>query len=439
MTGTTTSTTPRVGTGSRPLATPAARRSVARQGTPARQNSVREHNLALVLARIVEARTPLTRAQVASSTGLTRATVSDLVETLLEAQLVTELAPRVGDGAGRPGVPLAPAPHTIVGVGAEVAVDHLGVTVVDLSGLPVSQRIVEGDFRSSDPDRVLGKLAGLLTAVVTEVTSSGMRPGGICVAAPGLLEHPSSILRFAPNLGWTDVPLVDALRAATGFEQLRWRCGNDADFAARAECHARARASDAPGTEQNFVYIGGFVGIGGAIVRQGRLMSGINGWGGEIGHSPVHPEGPLCSCGARGCLEQFAGRPALLRRAGLSPAEPLDAMADLAASSVREAGAARAALREAASALGCAAATMVNLVDVQTVVLGGFYGPLFESVAEQIRTELDRRVLGARWQPISLEPAVVTEWASLRGAALTILEGVLEMPTSWDRESVTIP
>ena len=125
---------------------------------PARQQLVREHNLALVLSHILEPKAPVTRAQIAQATGLTRATVSDLVESLVRGHMVTELAPRAAVGAGRPGVPLAPASGTIVGIGAEVAVDWLGVTAIDLSGRAVNQRVVERDLRGSDPQRTLARL-----------------------------------------------------------------------------------------------------------------------------------------------------------------------------------------------------------------------------------------------------------------------------------------
>ena len=125
---------------------------------PARQQLVREHNLALVLSHILEPKAPVTRAQIAQATGLTRGTVSDLVESLVRGHMVTELAPRAAVGAGRPGVPLAPASGTIVGIGAEVAVDRLGVTAIDLSGRAVNQRVVERDLRGSDPQRTLARL-----------------------------------------------------------------------------------------------------------------------------------------------------------------------------------------------------------------------------------------------------------------------------------------
>lgn len=408
-------------------------------GAPAHQTLVREHNLALVLSRIVEADLPLTRAQLAQSTGLTRATVSDLVETLIAMHLVTELAPRSGERAGRPGVPLAPAGRTVVGVGAEVAVDHLGVTVVDLTGLSVTQRIVEGDFRLSRPDRVLARLGRLLAGVVAEIEGQGMRPAGVCLAVPGLIEHATNILRFAPNLGWTDVAVIERLAQASGLTGLTWTAGNDADLAARAECRARARRDGVPVTDQNFVYIGGFVGIGGAVVRHGALGSGIHGCGGEIGHSPVVDGGPDCSCGGTGCLEQFAGLPALLRNAGLPPTDSVQALVDLAHSDAPGAARVGQALAEGAGALGRAASTMVNIVDVETVVLGGFYTSLMDSVGPRVQSELDRRVLGARWRPVQVEPALVVDLPTLHGAAVSVLEGVLATPSAGEAGKVVIP
>lgn len=416
-----------------------ARRGTRWAGSPARQELVREHNLSLVLTTILEPRTPVTRAQVAQATGLTRATVSDLVESLVAGRLVKELTPRAGDGAGRPGVPLAPADRTVVGVGAEVAVDHIGVTVVDLTGLPVTQRVVEGDFWGSDAEATLARLGTLVRQVVARVTALGMEPAGVCVGVPGLTDHRTGLLRFAPNLGWRDVAVLDLVREASGLTDLPWTVGNDADLAARAELRARARRTATPALDENFVYIGGFVGIGGAVVRAGTPALGTNGWGAEIGHSCVHPDGPACTCGANGCLEQYAGRRALFRRADLPEGASVDELLRRAATEGAAGDAARLALDEAADALGRAASTMVNIVDVDTVVLGGFYAALFDHVADRIRSELDHRVLGSRWSGVRLERALVDELATLHGAALSVLAQVLSAPASWGGRTVTIP
>src|SRR4051812_41687225 len=94
--------------------------------TPARQASLREHNLGMVLDRIVNASTAPSRADVSATTGLTRATVSALADRLLEAGLIAELAPLNSQRAGRPAVPLVPAPRSLIAIGLEVNVDYLG-------------------------------------------------------------------------------------------------------------------------------------------------------------------------------------------------------------------------------------------------------------------------------------------------------------------------
>src|SRR5690606_23489407 len=100
----------------------------------ARQGTLREHHLAIVLDRIVPAAAPVSRARIAADTGLTRGTVSALVDRLLDARLVAELDPVAGAGAGRPAVPLVPARGTIVALGLEINVDYAAVRGVDLAG-----------------------------------------------------------------------------------------------------------------------------------------------------------------------------------------------------------------------------------------------------------------------------------------------------------------
>lgn len=409
---------------------------------PARQQLVREHNLALVLSHILEPKAPVTRAQIAQATGLTRATVSDLVESLVRGHMVTELAPRAAVGAGRPGVPLAPASGTIVGIGAEVAVDRLGVTAIDLSGRAVNQRVVERDLRGSDPQRTLARLSAMVREVVGEVTGSGMTPAGACLALPGIVDA-SGMTRFAPNLGWQEVPALDLVRTGSGLVDLSWSVGNDADLAARAECQARARAAEHAVADEDFVYVAGNVGLGGAVIRHGFLAGGVHGWVGEIGHSPMDPLGPDCACGANGCLEQYAGRHIVMTQAGLAPTARIESLLEAlgevpegADEPARERHTkAVTAVDVAARAIGLGAATMVNIVDVEVVVLGSMYADLFAWVAPTVQREVDRRVMAARWAPVRVERALVTELASLRGAALSVLEAVAAAPSSWTERS----
>jgi predicted NBD/HSP70 family sugar kinase len=119
------------------------------------------------------------------------------------------------------------------------------------------------------------------------------------------------------TLGWEDVDVALVLGNAPALQGVSLEVGNDADLGALGESRTRSRLAGVSRLDQNFLYIAGEVGIGGAVVLGGNLAGGMHGWSGEIGHAVVDPDGPLCNCGARGCLEQFASKDALLRRAGL--------------------------------------------------------------------------------------------------------------------------
>src|SRR5689334_14295318 len=117
---------------------------------PLRQDWMREHNLSLALSAVLEAVEPISRAQVAARTGLSRAAVTTLVDRLVETGLVRELAP-VALPRGRPAVPLGPAEHAVAALGLEVNVDYLGVRALDLTGEVIAERVVHGDLRGSEP------------------------------------------------------------------------------------------------------------------------------------------------------------------------------------------------------------------------------------------------------------------------------------------------
>jgi predicted NBD/HSP70 family sugar kinase len=336
----------------------------ARRGVGSSQQSVRRQNLALVLREIADGE-PVSRAGVAQRTGLTRGTVSSLVEELIADDLVTELAAERG-GTGRPASPLQLNRSGPAGLGVEIGVDDVGVCVVDLSGAVRARRRVPSDHRDREPAVGLDRAAELAAEVVAE---AGLRVEGAGVALPGVVGR-DGVLQRAPNLPrWVDVAVDAELAARLG---LPVDVGNEADLAAVAELWFGAGPAD-------FVHVSGGIGVGGGIVLGGELFRGPGGRAGELGHVVVDPDGPPCSCGGRGCLEQLAGQLALLALAGAADVEDL----------LRSPGP---AVAVAGRALGVALAGVVNLVDVPAVVLGGLYARLGDPLAAAVTAELRARV-----------------------------------------------
>jgi len=399
----------------------------SRQSTPLgasaiRQANLREHNLGLVLRLIIDSPVPVSRADIAVATGLTRATVSSLADRLIMASLVTELPPVMSQRAGRPAVPLVPASGTLAAVGMEINVDYLGVRVVDLSGAILGEHVESADFRGSDPVTVMHRLSDLYSHV-TESIDGDVRLAGTCLAIPGLVDRMIGPVRMAPNLGWREVDVVKEFHSYPATAGVRIRLDNEATLGARAEADALR-----PTGTLSFMYLSGEVGIGGALVVDGAVFGGRHGWSGEIGHMVVDPAGPLCRCGSTGCLEQYAGKDALMRSAAMDLDLPVAALISAA-----EAGntAALDSLAAGARALGTALANAVNLIDVENVVLGGIYAPLAPFLIPGIEDVLRLRVLSAPWSGLRVCVAEVRDYAALTGAASAVLSDVIDDPSAW--------
>jgi predicted NBD/HSP70 family sugar kinase len=379
---------------------------------------------------------PVSRADLAARTGLTKATVSALVDELLGGGLVTEVAPPPRTGAGRPATGLTVAAQGPAGLGLEVNVDYLAACVLDLTGAQRQLEVRRRDLRGRGPGRVLSDLADLAADAVAAAAADGLRVAGAVIGVPGLVAG-DGVVRLAPNLGWREVDVAGAMRSRAGsigvpFDGAALTVDNEANLAALAELHAH------PDPRPSFVYISGEIGVGAGIVLEGRLLRGSRGYGGELGHVTIHPDGAACRCGARGCLEAYANQEVLLRAAGLRPRRSMSQAdgSDEALSRLRQRAAAGAhsaltALEEVGTALGIAAAGAVNLLDIDTVVLGGIYAPLTPWLAEPVAREVAARSVTSAWAPVSVRPAALGTTATVVGAAGSVVRAIRDAPAPW--------
>jgi predicted NBD/HSP70 family sugar kinase len=379
------------------------------------QSELRHRNLSLVL-RALAAGDNLSRASIAAEVGLTRATVSTLVDELLAAGLLEERGAQRPGTVGRPGTALALAATGPAGIGAEIGIDHLAACVVDLRGDVRCRTEAPAANRGRPAAAVLAELAELTAQVGKEAAAMELRPVGTTVAVPGLVSPDRGTVLRAPNLGWEEVAVAESMGPGATLVE------NEANLGALAELWlgGHDRLAD-------FVHVSAEIGIGAALIVEGRLFRGARGFAGELGHVPVRPEGPLCSCGAHGCLETFAGEEALLRSAGVGTPRALRAAA--------ESGdpAAIGALEEAGKALGIALSGAVNLLDPQAVVVGGPLADLAPWLLPGVRAELASRVTDRQWRPEDLVTSRLGRDGVLRGAAYSAVRPVLEAPANWLR------
>ena len=178
----------------------------------------------------------------------------------------------------------------------------------------------------------------------------------ITIAAPGPIDLKRGVLVNPPNLPWQNVPLVAMMSRATG---AKVQLANDADMAGLGEFHHGAGR----GTK-NMIYITWSTGVGGGMIVDGKLHRGAHGTAGEVGHMIIDPNGPLDSCGQRGCLEAFVGGKNLGRETGRTAAE-------LFAAAARGDRQASVVVRQAARYMGIALISLTNVLDPEMFVMGG--------------------------------------------------------------------
>ncbi|MEU6511866.1 ROK family transcriptional regulator [Streptomyces sp. NPDC046942] len=378
---------------------------------PDTQQGMRRRNLARVM-HAVSAEGSLSRAAVASRIGLTRAAVSTLVDELIRWGLLEELGPERPGRVGRPGSALAVSGRGPAGIGAEIGVDHLAVCAVDLRGTVRTRAVRRGANRGRAPEAVTAELTALVRRVVAEAEREELWPAGLAVAVPGLVARDGRTVVRAPNLDWHDTDIGALLPG-------EWPLAvdNEANYGALAELWLGEE------TPRDFLHVSAEIGIGAAVVVDGGLLRGTRGFAGELGHVPVRPDGPRCPCGGRGCLEQYAGEEAVLRAAGLEPRE--DRVGLLAGRAEEGDESVRAALRDAGAALGIALTGAVNLLDPETVVLGGALAGLSPWLLPSLETELTGRTAGPAC-PVSVSR--LGPEGPLLGAAHSVVRSVLDDP-----------
>ncbi len=397
--------------------------SMRRDELGQRSETVRRSNLSAIV-RELHLRGPLSRSELVARTGLTRSGIRALIGELVAGDLVVE-EPAVRLGTpGRPSPLVRLVSESVVVLALEIAIDSLAVAVVGAGGLVHERMRVDRPRGHSTLDDVVADLVEL-AETVRRSRPADETPIGVAVAVAGIVRNTDGLVRLAPNLGWVDEPLRERLAAGLGLA-VPVDVANESDLGGLAEFRrGAARGAD------DVLYVHGEVGVGGGIIVDGRPLDGIGGYGGEIGHIPVNPDGRPCRCGSTGCWETEVGERALLARAGY----PLDGGRAAVDAVLADAAAGRPAALEAIAAtghwLGIGLAGLVNILNPRRVVLGGLFSRVHPLVDGQVEAGLDHYALAAPRQLVSVVPSTLGVDAPLLGAAELAFEPLLADPAAW--------
>lgn len=368
---------------------------------------MRRHNLALVLQQI-HLDGALTRAELTQRLGLSRSTIGDLVAELSALGLLGESVPSGGPRVGRPSHVVGPRPDSPFVVAVDIDVNRVVAAAVGIGGRVLTRQALIRRPGPASPEEITQEIADAIPTLQATV-GGGARPVGIGISVPGTVERLTYVVGLAPNLGWHDAAFGALVQQAV--PQLPVSIGNDADLAVLAE-HSRGSARG----YDDVIYLLGRVGVGAGILVDGRPLRGAGGLAGEVGHTILDPAGPLCHCGAQGCVEMFIGDAALVRLAGADGDVDSDVGSVLRAAAKGEDNALK-AVQSLAESLGFAVANMVNLLNPRLVVMGGSLEDVLTLAQEQVEAALDQHAMAASRSMVELRASGLGDDGSLLGAA----------------------
>lgn len=378
---------------------------------PSRMGSLESLRLGnrLRVIDVLRRRGAVSRAQIARDAGLSRTTVGSLVADLIADGFViersTEDGPRGPEG-GRPGILVALDRSAGALVGIDFGHRHLRIAVADLAYELLAERFValEVDHAGLEGLDAAAHLVGEL------LEEAGVEPGRVLAGGMGLpapVERPSSIVRsghILPSLN--DVDAAAEMETRLGYPV---HLDNDANVGALGEATFGAGVGF-----DVMVYIRMSAGIGSGLVLGGRPFRGARGFAGEIGHVLVDPDGPICRCGNRGCLETLVAPDRIVELLERSHG-PLTVPSMLALAEAGDAGVRR-ALNDAGRVIGQATAAMCNYLNPDVVVVGGDLSPAGDLLLEPMREAVRRFAISAASRSVSVVGGVLGERAEVLGA-----------------------
>jgi predicted NBD/HSP70 family sugar kinase len=362
---------------------------------------------------------PRSRQELGAATGLSAASVTNVIRELIDEGIVIETGLAESDG-GRPRAMLAMNPEYGYVIGVDIGETR---TRVELFDLAMTERAsAEYPLEAAaehDVDVVVGQIVAGLAAVLADSGIDSSAILGVGVGVPGIIERGPEVLVHGQTYGWDAVPLQRLLRAHT---DLPLRFDNGAKTMGQAELWFGAGRG-----AQNAVMVLIGSGVGASLISGGATYQGATSSAAEFGHITVAVGGRKCRCGASGCLEAYVGAAAILEQYGrpmaandqeLALAELIDA-ADTAP-------AAAAVLGEAARYLGAGIGTLVNLFNPERVIVGGWAGLLLGTrLLPEIRESAKQHSLRHLFAATSIGLGQLGPGAVARGAATLPMETFL--------------
>ncbi|MFF9150494.1 ROK family protein [Streptomyces sp. NPDC014861] len=374
---------------------------------------VGEQTRAEIFATVLTAG-PISRTQLAQRLGLVPSSVTRMLPPLLEHGYLREEDDTAPHGRGRPQKMLHVNPDKHIVVGLKIGPAQVSGVVTDMAANVLARD--EEPIADCSPETALAAAATVTSRLLSQAPEAADRVLGLGVGVSGHVDSAAGVCRYSALLDWNKVDVAGPLQQATGLPVV---VNNDVNTLVVAErWFGEGRDVD------SFAVVTVGPGIGCGLLLDGNLFSGATGLAGELGHMPLDPAGPMCSCGRRGCLEALAGDRAVLchlQDAGFPCASIGDAITLARTGKPASRNVALSAFAEAGRGLGRGLAGMCNLLNLQKIILAGEGAVAYDLFGPAMTQALEEHAFStaARDCQIHVDPVQHDLWA--RGAACLVI------------------
>lgn len=382
------------------------------------------------ILRVIRRFSPISRSGIVEKTNLTAATVSRIVNKLIKFNLVNETGYGDSNGGRKP-VLLELNPDSILTVGIDLEIDEVKGVIIDLNGkiLLESKLSIKG---KTEKDYIMNQVLAIIKKILAE-KDYNKRVIGIGIGMHGLVDYAKGVSIFPPAFGWENVPVAEIVK-------------KEFDLPVIIENNVRALTLaeywfGVGKNFNNFICLKVGSGIGSGIFTEGSLYRGANNSAGEIGHTMVDEEGPLCSCGNYGCLESMASTPAIIKRTLKALKQGadskiyklimnnLDNLNEEAIFLAADQGdrLARQILEDTGRFLGIGIANLINILNPEAVIISGDIVIVGDIILESLRATVQNRALSFPVKQVKIISSEMNKEGVAIGAATLILESVFNI------------
>ncbi|MDF2959075.1 MAG: family transcriptional regulator [Paenibacillus sp.] len=373
-------------------------------------NLVKKINKSIVLEHIKQ-HAPVSRAKIAELTGLTKATVSTLVNELIVSSMVYEIGTGASSGGRKPMMLLFNQAAGFA-VGVDLGVGQISAVLTDLQGEIIEE--YKAVHNNASVDSVINTLIACIREMIRRAPQSPYGIIGIGIGIPGISDDQGNVL-FAPNLGWENVPLQQQVEQEFNIPVV---IDNEANAGAVGE-----KQFGAGKTASHLIYVSISSGIGTGVIIKEELYRGVSGFSGEMGHLSIELNGKACPCGNVGCWELYASEQALVEEARKRLKEPSMDLESLARRAGEGEQGAIELFEQTGRYLGIGLVNVINCFNPELIIIGGSMVKAKDWLLPPILSVMEKRSLPFPRAQLSIEFSGLGGRSTLLGAASFAISG----------------